>query len=74
MFSKRSLTAQDPWRGGGVQYTVSEKDEMVAILIEQGAHHLDLRAPNSLDPQSVISARKKEIEYIHRWIEKHAKE
>jgi hypothetical protein len=31
----------DPWRGGGVQESIS--DSLVAIIIGNGAHHLDLR-------------------------------
>jgi len=39
------------------------------ILIENAAHHLDLRTPNDSDPKSVIDARRKEIDIIRRWLE-----
>jgi len=38
------------------------------IQIEHSAHHLDLRAPNPSDPQSVVVARVKEIEIIRGWL------
>lgn len=41
---------------------------MVALFIEKGAHHLDLRAPNPKDPESVITARATEEMYIVQWI------
>jgi len=56
----------DPWRGGGLQKTLHPT--LVAILIEQGAHHLDLRKPNPADPQSVIDARKLEIQLLRKWL------
>jgi len=56
----------DPWRGGGVQVTIS--DSLIAILIEQAAHHLDLREPNSADPLPVKVARDMEETIIALWI------
>jgi len=56
----------DPWSGGG--FLQSESDTLVAIHIADGAHHLDLRASNPKDPQSVINARKMEIELIRKWL------
>jgi len=61
----------DPWRGGGVQQSIS--DSLVAILIKDGAHHLDLRAPNDADPQSVKDARSEEIQHIRQWIQQSIK-
>jgi hypothetical protein len=40
----------------------------VTVIIPEGAHHLDLRASNPGDPQSVIDARKTERKYIRKWI------
>eukprot|EP00026_Physarum_polycephalum_P008424 Phypoly_transcript_08509.p1 GENE.Phypoly_transcript_08509~~Phypoly_transcript_08509.p1 ORF type:complete len:498 (+),score=83.60 Phypoly_transcript_08509:63-1496(+) len=56
----------DPWMGGGVTKTINPT--LYAILIEQGAHHLDLRAPNPLDPPSVIAARQMEIALLKKWL------
>ena len=47
---------------------------MTAILIEEGAHHLDLMFSHKDDPPSVIAARKFELEQVKKWIEQHAKE
>jgi len=62
----------DPWSGGGVLATSnSVSGSIVTIMITGGAHHLDLRAANSLDPQSVISARNQEKQLIYQWIDQH---
>jgi len=57
----------DPWSGGGVTYNVS--DSVVAYVIQDGAHHLDLRGSDPADPQSVIDARNFEKRYIQLWID-----
>ena len=59
----------DPWSAGGVLKSLS--DSLVAIIIEEGAHHLDLRHSNPKDPPSVIEARKREREYFSQWIAKY---
>lgn len=51
---------------GGVTKSISES--LVAIVIPDGAHHLDLRFNNQYDPQSVISARALEVQYFKKWI------
>ena len=56
----------DPWSGGGVTWNVSES--VTAIIIEGGAHHLDLRAANPSDPPSVLWARQYEKDMIRKWI------
>lgn len=57
----------DPWSGGGILTSLS--DTITAIMIEDGAHHLDLRAKNRQDPHSVIVAREQEVKTIKKWIE-----
>ncbi|XP_077984303.1 lysosomal Pro-X carboxypeptidase-like [Glandiceps talaboti] len=64
VFSNGNL---DPWSAGGVLESLSES--LVAIVIKDGAHHLDLRASDKDDPQSVLDARKQEKEHIQSWIQ-----
>ena len=59
----------DPWAAGGVTQNIT--DNLVAVLIEDGAHHLDLRHKNPLDPPSVTQAREIEKFYIAKWIKEH---
>lgn len=56
----------DPWTSGGV--TESLSDSLIAILIPEGSHHLDLRFNNEYDPQSVLLTRKLEVMYFKKWI------
>ncbi|XP_070800156.1 lysosomal Pro-X carboxypeptidase [Pituophis catenifer annectens] len=59
----------DPWYGGGVTKNIT--DTLVAIMIPEGAHHLDLRAKNPSDPSSVRQARLLEVHYMKLWLQKH---
>lgn len=56
----------DPWSTGGVLHDIG--DNLIAILIKGGAHHLDLRGTTSDDPPSVTEAREKEKKIIEKWI------
>ncbi|XP_038055559.1 lysosomal Pro-X carboxypeptidase-like [Patiria miniata] len=58
----------DPWSAGGVLKSIS--DTVVAVIIPEGAHHLDLRSHNKDDPPSVIAARNTEKANIKKWIAK----
>jgi hypothetical protein len=58
----------DPWHRGGPLTNLT--DTIVSVLIEDGAHHLDLRGSNPADPESVKRARLAEIEQISQWINK----
>jgi len=64
----------DPWSSGGVLKSSDKKGGYVAIIIPEGAHHLDLRGSDPADPVSVKDARKKERSYIDMWIKAHALE
>ena len=44
-------------------------DSVVAVIIADGAHHLDLRAADPADPDSVRLGRYAEIEQIIKWVE-----
>ncbi|TSN57754.1 Lysosomal Pro-X carboxypeptidase [Bagarius yarrelli] len=59
----------DPWMSGGVTKSFSES--LVAILIPDGAHHLDLRFNNEYDPPSVLLARELEVKYFKQWIKQY---
>lgn len=61
----------DPWSAGGVTKNVTDNPDMIAILIKDGAHHLDLRPPNKDDPESVIIARDIERAQIQKWIDEY---
>lgn len=56
----------DPWSGAGVLTNISST--VIAVVIPEGAHHLDLRAANKDDPQSVIDARKFYELTFSKWI------
>ncbi|PSC70433.1 Lysosomal Pro-X carboxypeptidase [Micractinium conductrix] len=58
----------DPWSGGGVLGNVSAAKDVVAVIIPEGAHHLDLMFSNPADPPSVKEARAVEESYIAKWI------
>jgi hypothetical protein len=58
----------DPWRAGGVpEGTLKNNKDILIKLIVGGAHHLDLRAPNKLDPQTVTDARTSFTALIMKW-------
>lgn len=56
----------DPWYGGGILQSLS--DTLIAIFMEDAAHHLDLRSSNMADPQSVKKARNTIKKLIYNWI------
>lgn len=56
----------DPWSGGGVLR--SKTDKITIIIIPDAAHHLDLRATHPNDPGSVRQARDMERQAIRRWL------
>ncbi|XP_078610907.1 lysosomal Pro-X carboxypeptidase-like [Branchiostoma floridae x Branchiostoma japonicum] len=59
----------DPWSAGCVLKSLS--DSLVAIVMEDAAHHLDLRPSNTADPPSVIKARAQEADIIEKWIQEY---
>jgi len=58
----------DPWRAGGLNANVTADGSGIALYIEGGAHHLDLRPPNVNDPPLVTEARNIEMANIKKWI------
>jgi len=61
----------DPWSPYGVlpdMKQVVDNPNIVSIMIDGGAHHLDLMFSHPDDPASVIEARKVELDEIRKWI------
>ena len=56
----------DGWSSAGVATNASSS--LVAILIPDGGHHLDLMFSHPDDPPSVRGARALELAHIERWI------
>ena len=56
----------DPFSAGGVRITVGPT--LPSILIEGGAHHLDLRSSNKADPPNVLAARQQVVTSIEEWL------
>jgi len=60
----------DLWSAGGIATNLS--DSLFSIMIESGAHHLDLMFSHPSDPPSVVMARQFQLENIRKWIEQFA--
>ncbi|KAI8437941.1 hypothetical protein MSG28_010609 [Choristoneura fumiferana] len=56
----------DPWAGGGILNSISSSVKAVVIL--NGAHHLDLMPANPSDPENVKLARGIHKDNIRTWI------
>jgi pimeloyl-ACP methyl ester carboxylesterase len=60
----------DPWRAAGIQEKPKgAPDSIIVRTIENGAHHLDLRAANPMDPPSVVKVRIEEKAAMRQWIQ-----
>ena len=58
--------ALDPWSSAGVLQNYS--DSVHSIMLDLGAHHLDLFFPDEADPECAKRARKFELERVLEWI------
>jgi len=58
----------DPWHGGGILHNVS--DTVIAVLIENGAHHIDLMFSDPADKgyPDILAARALEVREMKRWV------
>ena len=56
----------DPWSVGGIKGHINHN--IPTYFLEDSAHHLELREPNSADPTSVKDVRQSEITNIKLWI------
>ena len=61
---------KDPWRVGGVPDDAASIGDgtVVHLLIEEGAHHQDLRFASEKDPEAVTAAKKWESDTIAGWL------
>jgi lysosomal Pro-X carboxypeptidase len=61
----------DPWHGGGVLRNLS--DSLLAVVIPNGAHHIDLMFSDPADEQytDIRWAREFERTQIRRWVDEH---
>ena len=64
----------DPWRAAGIQQLpkVADPKKVIVRIVENGAHHFDLRASNKLDPPSVTAVRNEEKAAMKDWIQEWA--
>lgn len=57
---------QDGWSAGGVLTNIT--DNIIAIVIENGAHHSDMLGDNQYDTQDMIQAREQERSLLKTWL------
>ena len=70
-YSKFPIISVDPWSGGGVLKTQSTS--VNAVILPEGAHHLDLREDNIADPATIQAARKFYLKTFREWIDTYNK-
>ncbi|CAJ0942639.1 unnamed protein product, partial [Mesorhabditis belari] len=61
----------DPWSGGGYQKTDPYANPFNGIYIfeiQGSAHHLDLRQPNTCDPNTIMNARYQLVGVLQCWL------
>ncbi|KAK6742466.1 hypothetical protein RB195_010000 [Necator americanus] len=61
----------DPWSAGGYQPGSSGDNQdrgLYVLQIPGAAHHLDLRTPNTCDPNTVTNARYQIVQILDCWI------
>ncbi|WKY00926.1 hypothetical protein Q1695_015159 [Nippostrongylus brasiliensis] len=61
----------DPWSSGGFKASsagVSEDRGIYVMEIPGSAHHLDLRTPNTCDPNTVANARYQIVRILECWV------
>eukprot|EP01061_Rhynchopus_euleeides_P019516 TRINITY_DN32083_c0_g1_i2.p1 TRINITY_DN32083_c0_g1~~TRINITY_DN32083_c0_g1_i2.p1 ORF type:complete len:644 (+),score=248.16 TRINITY_DN32083_c0_g1_i2:36-1967(+) len=74
--------ALDPWAGAGVYgkggswngptvQNVTDDGSSVALVVDEGAHHLDLFFATDSDPPSVLKVREVEEQKIREWSQQH---
>ncbi|KAF8360020.1 pcp-5 [Pristionchus pacificus] len=61
----------DPWSGGGWSKENKKEGSLIGIIIEEGAHHYDLRGTHSNDTQEIKDVRDMERGYIKDWVKEY---
>eukprot|EP00667_Euglena_gracilis_P008651 EG_transcript_8765 len=56
----------DPWSAGCVRTNLSAS--VVALLVPEGAHHLDLMFATPQDPPGVAEVREAEMRHVEQWV------
>ncbi|CAH8635802.1 unnamed protein product [Heterobilharzia americana] len=46
-----------------------QSDKVISLVLDGGAHHLDLRSPDPSDPPSARQIRQIEVQTIHSWLD-----
>ena len=57
----------DPWSGGGVTRNISTERDLLAFVLPNGAHHLDLMWTHPDDPPDALEARRFVAKAVRRW-------
>ncbi|KAL1520514.1 hypothetical protein AB1Y20_022092 [Prymnesium parvum] len=60
---------RDPWHGGGFLEPTDAVPGGAVFVMQQTAHHQDLRLPTPLDPPELTAVRKQEEAIIRSWVE-----
>ena len=63
VFSQGEL---DPWSTGG--FMESPSDSLPVVIVKDAGHHMDLFFSNPADSDSVLAARKFELQMIEQWL------
>ena len=58
----------DPWSGGGVLANISTVHDVLAYVLPNGAHHLDLMWSHENDPPDAVEARAFIAAAVRRWV------
>lgn len=54
-----------------VSWPLPAPGSIVAMVIKDGAHHLDLMFSDPDDPDSVLEVRRAEMQHVRKWIDQH---
>ena len=65
------LLLGSPWRVGGMPDNTAEispDGSVVRLLIQDAAHHQDLRFADPADSEDLIRARQVELKHVTKWL------